>query len=93
MADAGINGKHVHNNKHERKNGEFGDCLYRGRGYWDGIPGRVRLTVLYQNFIHRPECSNSRTPAGVPGVIVAGLDRFKTQIRQAALAAARLHQL
>ena len=87
VADVGVNGRHVNNNRRERLNGEFGDCLSRARGFRSRVPGLVALHVLYHNFIH--EAGPSRiTPAEAAGVVVAGLDRFKTLIQNAALAAA-----
>ena len=87
VADAGINGKHIHNNKRERMNGEFKDCMSRSRGFNSLVPGLVRIHILYHNFIHKTGSSNV-TPAEAAGVIVAGPDRFKTLIQNAALATA-----
>ena len=87
VADAGINGRHVNNNRRERLNGEFGDCLSRARGFRSLIPGLVRLHVLYHNFIH-VAASRGITPAEAAGVVVSGPSRFMTLIRSAALAAA-----
>ena len=33
VADVGVNGRHVNNNRRERLNGEFDDCLSRARGF------------------------------------------------------------
>ena len=79
VADAGVNGRHVNNNRRERLNGEFGDCLSRACGFRSRVPGLVVLHVLYHNFIH--EAGSSRpTPAEADGAVVAGIDRFKTPI-------------
>ena len=86
VADVGVNGRHVNNNRRERLNGEFDDCLSRVRGFRSRVPGLVVLHILYHNFIH--EAGSSRTtPAEAAGVVVAGLDRFKTLIQNAVLAA------
>lgn len=87
VADAGINGRHVNNNRRERTNGELGECLDRARGFRSRIPGLVRLTILYHNFMHTLAGNGGVAPAEAAGVIVAGLDKFKTLIRNAALAA------
>ena len=84
IADAAINGVHLNNNKRERLNGEFWDCLYRARGFNSLIPGLVRLTVVYHNFIHKG--SRKETPAEAAGVMVEGPDKLKTLIQNAALA-------
>ena len=86
VADAGINGKHVNNNKRERLNGELKDCLRRARGFRSEFPGLVRLTILYHNFIHKSR-RGGITPAEAAGVFVAGPDIFKTLIQNAALMA------
>ena len=86
IADVGINGRHINNNRRERTNGELGDCWYRARGFRRFFPGLVRLTTLYYNFIHKQP--NDLTPAEAAGVRVAGSDTFKTLIQSAALAAA-----
>ena len=86
IADVGINGRHVNNNRRERTNGEFGDCWYRARGFRRLFPGLVLLTTLYYNFIHKQP--NGLAPAEAAGVRVAGSDTFKTLIQNAALAAA-----
>lgn len=86
VADAGINGKHIHNNKRERLNGGFKDCMSRSRGFNLLVPGLVRIHIPYHNFIHKTGSSNV-TPVEAAGVIVAGPDRFKTLIQNAALAA------
>ena len=86
IADVGINGRHVNNNRRERTNGELGDCWYRARGFRRPFPGLVLLTALYYNFIHKQP--NGLAPAEAAGVRVAGSDTFKTLIQNAALAAA-----
>ena len=87
VADVGVNDMRVNNNRRERLNGEFGDCMSSARWFRSRVPGLVALHVLYHNFIH--EAGPSRiTPAEAAGVVVAGLDRFKTLIQNAALAAA-----
>ena len=86
VADAGINGKHVNNNKRERLNGELKDCLHRARGFRSEFPGLVRLTIIYHNFIHKSRRGHI-TPAEAAGVFVAGPDIFKTLIQNAALMA------
>ena len=83
IADAAINGVHLNNNKRERLNGELWDCLYRARGFGSPIPGLVRLTIIYHNFIHRG--SRKDTPAEAAGIVVAGPDKLKTLIQNAAL--------
>ena len=86
MADAGINGKHIDNNKRERLNGEFKDCMSRSRGFNSLVSRLVMIHILCHNFIHKTG-SRKVTPAEAAGVIVAGPDRFKTLIQNAALAA------
>ena len=44
----------------------------------------VRLTVVYHNFIHKG--SRREMPAEAASVMVAGPDKLKTLIRNAALA-------
>ena len=83
IADAAINGVHLNNNKRERLNGELWDCLYRARGFGSPIPGVVRLTITYHNFMHRG--SRKDTPAEAAGVVVAGPDRLRTLAQNAAL--------
>ena len=82
IADAAINGVHS-NNKRERPNGELWDCLYRARGFGSRMPGLVRLAITYHNFIHKG--SRKDTPAEAAGVVVAGHDRLRTLIQNAAL--------
>ena len=53
VANVGINGRYVSNNRRERLNGEIGECLFRARGFRSAIPGLVRLIIVYHNFIHR----------------------------------------
>ena len=86
IADVGINGRHVNNNRRERTNGELGDCWYRARGFRRPFPGLVLLTTLYYNFIHKQP--SGLAPAEAAGVRVAGPDTFMTLIQNAALAAA-----
>lgn len=88
VADVGINGRHIHNNKRERTNDEIGDCLYRARGFWRRVPGLLTLHIVYYNFIHKSKASGSLTPAKAAGVLVTGPDTLKTLIQNAALAAA-----
>lgn len=88
VADVGINGKHVNNNKRERLNGEIKECLARARGFRRFFPGLAKLTILYHNFIHKHDGLGGITPAEAAGVFVAGRDIFKTLIQRAALVAA-----
>ena len=83
IADAAINGIHLNNNKRERLNGKLWDCLYRARGFGPLVPGLVRLTIIHHNFIHRG--SRKDTPAEAAGIVVAGPDRLRTLIQNAAL--------
>ena len=87
VADVGVNGRHINNNRRERLNGEIGECLYRARGFGSAVPGLVRLTILYHNFIHRNGGPHGAIPAEAAGVVVAGLDKFKILIQNAALMA------
>ena len=86
IADAAINGVHLSNNKRERLNGELWDCLYRARGFGSLVPGLVRLTITYHNFMHRGSRKDAQAEAA--GVVVAGPDRLRTLIQNAALMAA-----
>ena len=61
VADAGVNGRHVNNNRRERLNGEVGYCLSRARGFRSRVPGPVVPHELYHNFMH--EAGSSRTTA------------------------------
>ncbi|MYB47636.1 MAG: hypothetical protein F4202_03765 [Cenarchaeum sp. SB0677_bin_16] len=81
IADVGINGRHINNNRRERTNGELGDCWYHARGFKKFLPGLVKLTTLYYN-----KQPNGLAPAEAAGVWVAGPDTFKTLIQNTALA-------
>ena len=81
IADVGINGRHINNNRRERTNGELGDCWYHARGFKKFLPGLVKLTTLYYN-----KQPNGLAPAEAAGVWVAGSDTFKTLIQNTALA-------
>ena len=85
VADAGINGIHVNNNKRERPNVEIKACLAPARGFRRFFPGLAKLTILYYNFIHKHEGLGGITPAKAAGVFVAGQDIFRTLIQRAAL--------
>ena len=86
LRDVGIQGKHIHNNKHERYNGEVKDCTKRTRGFRSKHPGLLRLHEVYYNFVH-VHSGIGTTPAVAAGIIVSGRDKLKTLIQNAALAA------
>ena len=65
VADAGVNGRHVNNNRRERLNGEVGYCLSRARGFRSRVPGPVVPHELYHNFMH--ETGSSRTTPAAAG--------------------------
>ena len=46
VADVGVNGRHVNNNRRERLNGEFDYCLSRARGFRSRIPGWLCCTCV-----------------------------------------------
>ena len=84
VADAAISGVRLNNDKHERLNGEFWDCLHRARGFGTLVPGLAGLTVVCHNFTHKG--SRRGTSAEAARIMVAGTDKLKTPIQNAALA-------
>ena len=86
VCDVGIDGKHIHNNMHERYNGEVKDCTRRVRGFRNKFPGLLRLHEVYYNFVHK-HSGIGTTPAVAAGIMVSGLDKLKILIQHAALAA------
>ena len=86
LCDVGIDGKHVHNNKHERYNGEKKDCARRVRGFRSKFPGLLRLHDVYYNFVHK-HSGIGTTPAVAAGIAIFGLDKLRILIQHAALAA------
>ena len=86
VCDVGIDGKHIHNNMHERYNGEMKDCTRKVRGFRNKFPGLLRLHEAYYNFVHK-HSGIGTTPAVAAGIMVSGLDKLKTLIQHAAMAA------
>lgn len=86
LCDVGVDGKHIHNNRHERHNGEKKDCSRRVRGFRSKFPGLLRLHEVYYNFVHKHSGIGTTTVIAA-GIVVLGLDKLKILIQHAALAA------
>ena len=86
MCDVGIDGKHIHNNMHERYNGEVKYCARRIREFRNKFPGLLRLHEAYYNFIHK-HSGIGTTLAVAAGIMVSGLDKLKILIQHDTLIA------
>lgn len=80
-ADAGINKKHVNNNRHERRNGTMADLISNRRGFNSDTPPLLILGKIFYNFVDPHTGIGGKTPAEVEGIIIPGRNKIRTLIR------------
>ena len=80
-ADAGINKKHVNNNRHERRNGETAALISNRRGFNSDTPSLLILGIIFHNFLRPHMGLGGKTPAEVEGIIIPGHNKLRTLIR------------
>ena len=80
-ADAGINKKHVNNNRHERRNGETAALISNRRGFNSDTPALLILGKIFYNFLDPNMGLGGKTPAEVEGIMIPGHNKLRTLIR------------
>ena len=80
-ADAGINKKHVNNNRHERRNGETATLISNRRGFNSDTPALLILGIINHNFMRPHMGLDGKTPAEAEGIIIPGHNKLRTLIR------------